>query len=145
MRLLFTVWDLYHRIWNDIRAGVLAAKGQRFLLVAYNACNACFGPWNTHANFDTSSASSQWFLENLQEVAHDRGILVPVGEANVKDVFESLKECTSLSAIGAQPRMMSWFSFEHQHQVFVARFHSQPARILVLPPSLPRRGCGPIG
>ena len=30
--LLFTVWDLYHRMWNDIRAGVLAAKGQRFLL-----------------------------------------------------------------------------------------------------------------
>ena len=47
------IWDLYHRMWNDIRAGVLAAKGQRFLLFAYNACNACFGPWNTHANFDT--------------------------------------------------------------------------------------------
>ena len=92
----FTVWDLYHRMWNDIRAGVLAAKGQRFLLSAYIACNACFGPWNTHANFDTkmawfgawlssSCASSQWFLENLQELAHDRGIPVPVGEASVKD------------------------------------------------------------
>ena len=87
--LLFTVWDLYHRMWKDNRAGVLAAKGQRFLLFAYNACNACFGPWNTHANFDTkkawfcawmssSCASSQWFLDNLQELAHDRGILVPL-------------------------------------------------------------------
>ena len=28
----------------------------------------------------------------------------------MKDFFESLKECPSLSAIGAQPRMMSWFS-----------------------------------
>ena len=55
-------------------------------------------------------ASSQWFLENLQELAHDRGILVFFGEANVKDFFELLKECTSLLAIGAQPRMMSWFS-----------------------------------
>ena len=117
MRLLpFTIWDLYHRMWNDIRAGVLAAKGQRFLLFAYKACNARFGSWNTHANFDSkkawfsawlssSCASSQWFLENLQELAHDRGILVPVGEASVKVLFESLKECTSLSAIGAQPRM----------------------------------------
>ena len=116
--LLFTVWDLYHRMWKDIRAGVLPAKGHRFLLFAYNACNACFGPGNTHANFDTkkawlsawlssSCASSQWFLDNLQELAHDRGILVPVG---VERFFESLKECPSLSAIGAQPRMMSWFS-----------------------------------
>ena len=41
MRLfLVTVWDLYHRMWNDIRAGVLAAKGQRFLLFAYNACGS---------------------------------------------------------------------------------------------------------
>ena len=93
---LFTVWDLYHRMWNDIRAGVVAAKGQRSLLFAYNACNACFGLWNTHVNFDakkawfsawlsSSCASSQWFLENLQELTHDRGILVPVGEASVKD------------------------------------------------------------
>ena len=28
----------------------------------------------------------------------------------MKDFFESLKECPSLSAIGAQPRMVSWFS-----------------------------------
>ena len=154
--LLFTVWDLYHRMWNDIRAGVLAAKGQRFLLFAYNACNACFGPWNTHANFDTkkawfsawlssSCASSQWFLENLQELAHDRGIPVPVGEASVKDFFESLKECPSLSAIGAQPRMMSWFSLNTSIKFFVARFHAESTRILVLPQSLLRRGCGPIG
>ena len=96
--LLFTVWDLYHRMWNDIRVEVLAAKGQRFLLFAYNACNACFGLWNTHANFDTkkawfsawlsrSCASSQWLVENLQELAHDRGIPVPVGEASVKEFF----------------------------------------------------------
>ena len=76
--LLFAVWDLYHRMWND------------------NACNACFGLWNTHANFDakkawftawlsSSCASSQWFLENLQELAHDRGIPVPDGKASVKD------------------------------------------------------------
>ena len=86
---------------NDIRAGVLAAKGQRFLLVACNVCNACFGPWNTHANFDSRKAGfsawlssscsySQWFLENLQELAHDRGILVPVGEASVK-IFRVLE------------------------------------------------------
>ena len=61
--LLFTVWDLYHRMWIDIRAGVLAAKGQLFLLFAYNACNACFGPWNTHANFDSKKAwFSAWLL-----------------------------------------------------------------------------------
>ena len=30
--LLFAVWGLYHRMWNDVRAGVLAAKGQRFFL-----------------------------------------------------------------------------------------------------------------
>ena len=70
-------------------------------LLAYKACNACFGPWNTHANFDSKKAwfrawlsspgaSSPWFLENLQELAHVRGILVPVGEASVKDFLESL-------------------------------------------------------
>ena len=119
--LLITVWDLYHRMWSDNRAEVPAAEGQRFLLFAYNACFACSGPWNTHGNFDSkkawfiawlssSCASSKWFLENLQELAHDRGVPVAVGEASVKVFFESLKECTSLSAIEAQPRMMSLFS-----------------------------------
>ena len=70
--------------------------------------------------------------------------MTAVGEASVKDFFESLKECLSLSAIGAQPRMMSWFSFKYQHQVFVARFHAESTKILVLPPSLLRIGCGPM-
>ena len=89
---------------------MLAAKGQRFLLFAYNACNACFGPWNTRANFDStkawfsawlssSCASLQWFLEDLQVLAHDRGIPVPVGEASVKDFFESLEERTSHGSV----------------------------------------------
>ena len=64
--LLLTVWDLYRRMWNDIRPGVLAAKGQRFLLCAHNACNACFGPWNTHANFGTTKAGfSAWLSSSL--------------------------------------------------------------------------------
>ena len=94
-----------HLVWS---VGSLWADSFFF---AYKACDACFGLWNTHSNFDSdkawfsawlfsSCASSQWFLENLQELAHDRGILVPVGEASVKDIFESLKKCTSLSAIG---------------------------------------------
>ena len=81
-------------MWNDIRAGVLVAEWQRSLPFAYEACNACFGPLNTHATFDSkkawfsawlfsSCASSQEFLENLEELAHDRGILVSVGEASV--------------------------------------------------------------
>ena len=37
-----------------------------------------------------------------------------------------------------------WFE-SSWYQVFVARFHAEPARISVLPPSLLRRGCGPIG
>ena len=50
-------------MWNDFRAGLLAAQRQRFLLFAYNACNACFGPWNTHANFDSKEAwFSAWLL-----------------------------------------------------------------------------------
>ena len=119
-------------MWNDIRAGVLAAKGQRFLLFAYNACNACFGPWNTHADFDSmaasfsawlssSCASSQCFLENLRELAHDRGILVPVGEANVKDFFESLKEHVFVCDRGATSNDVL-VQLEFQHQVLVAKF-----------------------
>ena len=71
--LLFTVWDLYHRMWIDIRAGVLAAKGQRFLLFANNACNACFGPWKTHENFDTKKA---WFSAWLSSSCASKCILV---------------------------------------------------------------------
>ena len=72
-------------MWNDIRAGVLAAKLQRFLLFAYNACNACFGPWNTHANFLVHHHNGSWRI--FKSLAHDRGILVPVGEASVKDLL----------------------------------------------------------
>ena len=139
--LLFTIWDLFLWMCNDIRAGVLAAKWQRFLLFAYNACNACFGPWNTHANFDTkkawfsawlssSCASSQWFLEYLHELAHDRGIPVPVSEASVKyfrvvervHIFVCDRGATSNDVL---------VQLKYQHQVFVAKFHAEPARSLV--------------
>ena len=132
-------------MWNEIRAGVLAAKGQRFLLLAYNACNACFDPWNTHANFDTkkawfsawlssSCASSQWFLENLQELAHGQRHSCSRWRGKCETFFESLKECPSLSAIGAQPRMMSWSA-----EMPASSFCCQVSRFLL------RRGCGRIG
>ena len=65
--LLFIVWDLYHRMWDDIGAGLLAAKGQRFLHFAYNASDACFGPWKTHATFDSMKA---WFSACCPVLVH---------------------------------------------------------------------------
>ena len=152
MRLLLcTVWDLYH---TELEYWRLKANGSFFLrttLVMHASVLGTCTPISIQRRL--GSAHGCPVLVHLHNVSWEickswrmtEAFLFLLVRQVSKIFFESLKECPSLSAIGAQPRMMSWFGLKYQHQVFVARFHAESTRILVLPPSLRRRGCGPIG
>ena len=74
-----------HSSWSvgSQRATIPSFFVQRLQCMVFDTKKAWFSAW-----LSSSCASSQWFLENLQELVHDRGIPVPVGEASVK-VFSS--------------------------------------------------------
>ena len=108
-------------MWNDLRAGILEGFNQGFLLFSFTVCNTVFGPHNTRSNYDSktsffnswlgaSSIDSPWFEEGLPFLAADNNKPMPQTRADKIVFLDSLKSSPSLSKMGQQPRMMSWFS-----------------------------------
>ena len=122
--LFLSVYDPFHRAWNDVKTALKASKSQawRTVLEMTVVANLNYGPFGSSAwhfkkkarleEFLATNSTSDPFWPKYQPlVCKERRIAEPTDFEESQDLFQSLKAMDSFATKGPLIKLMRWFSW----------------------------------
>jgi hypothetical protein len=122
--LLWSLWDPYHRAWNDFKLALkrCAGDGWRTVLELTLVANMNYGPFGSGSWFFKKKAKLQDFLmtrdvnspawNNFQHlICQERRVSEPSNLEEAQELFTEMASLQSFNTKGPLVKLMRWFSF----------------------------------